>query len=1390
MTENKNTESEKSKVETEKNETASSFSDIFAEIKKDRKIVADDEQMPTGNKKQPQPKTTDKSSQEDDGGSGGESVIKGLFNRIKKSSQKDEVPPKNGEMPKSAPVKAEEAQSKQDTVRASAKEQPKQNQEQAVVFKTEKLSEQKTQDKQPEKISEPEDKIKEQQEENKPVNRQPENAEQTVSDPEPQKQAEQNSVPTIDNRMEGRFAKLFLSAKEKARYYLGMDDDEDNAADDNIYSTSSEIDRHKNANPLDVDEEFKENVIYKAPTVPVEPKKDEPDLLKVAAQNTQITKSFTMPKDMKSEAKQKNVPDTSKADDKSGEAAIKTVPLKDVDPDNMTLDEIIASEKSGIAVKKTTVEEPQVKEEISNVQNDGETDSVEEQLPNQMDFSMLEQQGKEDSKQPQKPMSRYEMKFGKPKFVADETTTGVNNPIINKSAEANFIGTNVQKHEDNADEPKHENIEVKTESIEAVQNSEEDENQISFVDKTAELTAVAKKSENEEPVIDISIDETDDEQTASISGFAIEEKKLTPMNADENADFSIDIDIDEPSGNAPIEKTKPQKEFNIDVSIDDNTEAAHKDAEVHIETGFEVNDKMLMMYKHETVGSEFVVMAGKFTKTVRSEYREYRRVAEKANPPRNSNIPHGGAAPRQNQPRSRQRTSAQPTQEADKQKDESHKPKNPKGKKAPEKSKQPVVQMNASAGVKPPVPFVPPVAASASSVPLTKMPTAIDADVSTAVKKSGTGNINRPQEQASKATAAKEDGVARLRQGEEEARQKAEKQKKLAEEKAKKKEQRKKKIDLLKLFNTEEEIIDEEPAMKNYGQIDDYANKNEENEIKTEILDNYRRVAFRSVAMVIVMFFSIVMDVILTAAPDMFAGMTFGWLLAAFINFVILGAAVFFCRIPIFNGFSPLKSFKGNSDTAVAVASVAAAIQAVVAFFIPDVFINGSFHFYTSLVILALLINTIGRFMIISRVYDNFKFITKPSEKFAGKIITDEALAKKMSTSGRPIIAYQKKTKFLSDFLKLSYAPDPSEELASRVAPIFSVAAVLLALIFGLVTQSVAGFASALALFTVVLTPVCCLVAVNLPMKNLCSTAVRSGSMVSSYEAVKQFCDTNAIVIDAADLYPSGTVTMSGIRTFSGNKVDDAIAGAAAIMMAVKCPLTYMFNNIIQDKTDALPQVESVIYEDGLGLVGWVNGQRILLGNRRLLDAHSISVPSLDYEEKYIDQGKQALYLSLGGELIAMFIVTYSGDRAIADELRRLEHNGVTFIIRTVDSNITQDQIARDFGVFYRSVKILPTGLGNICKEMTDTPDNESRAYIATRGGMASFARAVSSCIRIKSNITLSLVIQMVSIAIGILFASIISFVSGIGKLNVIELLIFFVFWIAATLIAPAVRKP
>ena len=66
-----------------------------------------------------------------------------------------------------------------------------------------------------------------------------------------------------------------------------------------------------------------------------------------------------------------------------------------------------------------------------------------------------------------------------------------------------------------------------------------------------------------------------------------------------------------------------------------------------------------------------------------------------------------------------------------------------------------------------------------------------------------------------------------------------------------------------------------------------------------------------------------------------------------------------------------------------------------------------------------------------------------------------------------------------------------------------------------------------------------------------------------------------------------------------------------------------MFRRIIEDKVDILPAVDSLVYEQSMGLTGWVAGRRVLVGNRRLLENHGVDVPSRDYELRYTQNGRQ-----------------------------------------------------------------------------------------------------------------------------------------------------------------------
>ena len=963
--------------------------------------------------------------------------------------------------------------------------------------------------------------------------------------------------------------------------------------------------------------------------------------------------------------------------------------------------------------------------------------------------------------------------------VAEEKTEPVKQAVAEEKAEP----VKQAVAEEKAEPVKQAVVEEKTEPVkQAVAEEKTEPVKQAVVEEKTEPVKQAVAEEKTEPVKQA----VAEEKAEPVKQAVVEEKTEDSENP-----FVRIVDRVKPKQKSS-EPVVQQKQFNPIIIEDEKLIQEFK-----LDFAKDNIPKTLLTYSRSSEKNNFVVMAGKFTKTVRSEYRAYKYKPKSPEPPTPPDD-------KQNPPRSEQSKQL----EQKKKNDESGKTsvfgefsfkklkKNPEpepkatAKVESEQKAQPQQEQKHTSVVKP-VHKQEVQQTKAEETPKVKIPKPKMPTVPPAVKMAVPSFIRKKQ-RPEIMPDIKEKKEAVQPEPEKTTKPKTEKKKNNKASEAKK--AIKKKTQMLKLFSDDEDFdIDDIDSNGENREIEEYSSKNDEREIRSEINNNYRKLTFRSIIVAIGLVFSITLDILVGVISETFMNMPFGWLLVAFLNAIILCVCVVACYVPIINGLIPLRHFKANSDTSLAVASFAGILQAFVSFFSPQSFINGYLHYYTTLVILGLLLNCIGRMLIITRVHDNFKFIMKNPELYAGKIYTDERNAKRMfmgAPLNKPLIAYRKKTKFLSNFLQLSYAPDPSENIASKIAPITSVVAIVAGLFYAFIGGGVAEGASAFALFAIILTPVCQLVAVNLPIKKLCSAVVKKGSMVTSYESVKQFCDTNAIIVDANDLYPSGTVTMSGIKTFSGSKVDDAIRGAAAVMFAVKAPMSSMFDNIIKSKRDTLPHVESVIYEDGLGLVGWVAGQRILLGNRRLLEAHGIKVPSVEYEKKYTDKSKQAVYLSLGGELVAMFIVTYKGSSYIAEELRNLEQNGVTILVRTIDSNITQDRIAEDFGVFYRSVKILPTGLGNITKEMTDTPDEETRAYIATKGGIQSFARAISGCIRIKSNVTLSIFLQMAGIILGFVLVGVITFISGIARLNILELLIMYVFCIIVGIVAPTIRKP
>lgn len=599
---------------------------------------------------------------------------------------------------------------------------------------------------------------------------------------------------------------------------------------------------------------------------------------------------------------------------------------------------------------------------------------------------------------------------------------------------------------------------------------------------------------------------------------------------------------------------------------------------------------------------------------------------------------------------------------------------------------------------------------------------------------------------------------------------------------------------LVGIFSKDESDDNDTVKEENSKPVEDYTGEEDEKSILYELNHNIRKLFMRSLLSGIIAAVVVVLTIVTRIFPSAIcSAVPFAPAAYAILLFILMAASLVLNRVAMLSGLSPLVHIKGNSDTAVAVAGAAGMVQIIVSFFcLGD--LNG-FHvnYYTVIPMLAFFANNVGKLYMVLRVKDNFKFVSSKGQKYASKIYNNESVAMQMmsgTAADRPIIAYQHKTEFPSNFLKISYAPDPSEDLASKLAPITTIASIIIAVMYGAVKLSFADALNAFALITAVSVPVATLLSVNAPVRKLCKTLLSYGSMLSGYPSVKQFCDSTAIMIDANELFPAESISLEGIKTFEDYSIDESLLCGIAILKEAQNPIANAFDSVVAETEETLPEVESVLYEDEIGLVGWIKSERILVGSRTLMEKYSVEVPNMEYEEKYTSQGRQVTYLSRAGRLVAMFVTRYTPDAQLKAEMQRAETNGISFLIRTTDYNVTNDLVAKLYDLFYRSIKVLPTGLGNVLKEAEDTVEETSRSYLITNGKAASLARAVTGCVKIKHNISLSIIIQLIAVIFGLLVASTLSLYAGVQVMGSLEVLIYALFWGAAAVFAPAVQKP
>lgn len=512
------------------------------------------------------------------------------------------------------------------------------------------------------------------------------------------------------------------------------------------------------------------------------------------------------------------------------------------------------------------------------------------------------------------------------------------------------------------------------------------------------------------------------------------------------------------------------------------------------------------------------------------------------------------------------------------------------------------------------------------------------------------------------------------------------------------------------------------------------------------------------------------------------------------------------CSSVISNGFMRLFKLRPDGDTLCAFAHTSA-IVALIPYLAKYEYISLRYsQVYLCVSLGALIFNTISKIFTVKTAQKNFGFVFADRARYAVECSSDGAAQQlaKGTVSGIPTVTSMRKTEILCDFIVSTYCEDLSDRMYRKIVPISIIAAFgagILAFFMPIdKTEFVMNRVNwAVTVFTgifAIAASFASSMAVTLPLYLASRKSEKRGSAILGYESAEALSETNAVLIEAKTLFPANSVKISNICGYDKPRnrgegkinIDEAIILAASLAMASDSVLSEAFFEMLNHKRELLKPVSGCVYENNLGVMGWIDRRRVLLGNRKHMMSHEISVPNSKKETAANVNNDEVIYLAVGGEVCLLFFVELHANPVVKRFAQDLSLADISLVIKTVDGMITPSELSHLFEIDARGIRVLPFENHEEFNERTRFTSAASAAVCCT-GSFPSFAASIFTARAIRARAFLGTAIQVGGIALGILLAIIFTLFSNHLMFNTMIILLYNLGFAALSVGLPFIKR-
>lgn len=464
--------------------------------------------------------------------------------------------------------------------------------------------------------------------------------------------------------------------------------------------------------------------------------------------------------------------------------------------------------------------------------------------------------------------------------------------------------------------------------------------------------------------------------------------------------------------------------------------------------------------------------------------------------------------------------------------------------------------------------------------------------------------------------------------------------------------------------------------------------------------------------------------------------------LCAFALLVIpTGIAILTCIDIIISGIADIFRFRMGWETMAALSVICTVGHNAFVFFTSpaDMLTTG---FYNASAVFALWLCINSRMQQAKFAKSNLSISLSRKNMYTVKRVTCRQVS-----NGTKNIAAMRKTGFISSVISNAYEPAQNSRAAYAVTPI-------ILLIIGLASAACYILLKIPVLYTLsmmlaIASPAAMGIASGIPMVRFAKRMRTKGAAVGGISACEKASQIEAVTVKDIELFPKGTVTITGMKMLDETKIDKVVEACAAIFTEISSPICHAFTKMVDG--EAFERVDAADYEEGMGVTGRYRGVWYLAGSRELMRKYNVWVPPDNYEGKAASGGSNVLFVAANGFIAAIFIVKYSGCKVVQKTIKALVNDDLQMLVDARSHDVSAEMISLKQRVLdCPAVMLSKSAAYDISEKTAEKPVIRAGIFGTNPLGII---HAIISAPKLKMTITFNTILQIITMIVGLAIA-------------------------------------